>query len=301
MAAPRAPRALAAAAPASGKAKLTHPGKAILAGGPSPGRGPLSRQPHRASGWARDAEAPPHFRVGRGVGGCRGGARPWSLPSAWARPACRPCAYGVDNGVGAWGPSPASSRHWKAATWDKVRAGEGLSGGGLLGPPRRGVSGPWCPVPAGGLAGGIEICITFPTEYVKTQLQLDERSHPPRYRGIGEEGAACGAAGAGGVGGRGPRGPRSPNRPLPQWTACDRRSAAMAFWACTVASAPCCMAPFPRRLSGKAWLGLGQTQGGGRGESPGGGPRDVPSYLSPPPGSECSSSSVTRCGTPRDG
>ncbi|KAI5929839.1 Tricarboxylate transport protein, mitochondrial [Manis javanica] len=39
---------------------------------------------------------------------------------------------------------------------------------------------------AGGLAGGIEICITFPTEYVKTQLQLDERSHPPRYRGIGD-------------------------------------------------------------------------------------------------------------------
>ncbi|XP_012886959.1 PREDICTED: tricarboxylate transport protein, mitochondrial [Dipodomys ordii] len=37
---------------------------------------------------------------------------------------------------------------------------------------------------AGGLAGGIEICITFPTEYVKTQLQLDERSNPPRYRGI---------------------------------------------------------------------------------------------------------------------
>ncbi|XP_006902582.1 PREDICTED: tricarboxylate transport protein, mitochondrial [Elephantulus edwardii] len=39
---------------------------------------------------------------------------------------------------------------------------------------------------AGGLAGGIEICITFPTEYVKTQLQLDERAHPPRYRGIGD-------------------------------------------------------------------------------------------------------------------
>ncbi|XP_068600610.1 tricarboxylate transport protein A, mitochondrial isoform X2 [Brachionichthys hirsutus] len=35
---------------------------------------------------------------------------------------------------------------------------------------------------AGGIAGGIEICITFPTEYVKTQLQLD----PPRYRGIGD-------------------------------------------------------------------------------------------------------------------
>ncbi|KAJ4942296.1 hypothetical protein JOQ06_012162 [Pogonophryne albipinna] len=39
---------------------------------------------------------------------------------------------------------------------------------------------------AGGLAGGIEICITFPTEYVKTQLQLDERANPPKYRGIGD-------------------------------------------------------------------------------------------------------------------
>ncbi|XP_043824817.1 tricarboxylate transport protein, mitochondrial-like [Dromiciops gliroides] len=39
---------------------------------------------------------------------------------------------------------------------------------------------------AGGLAGGIEICITFPTEYVKTQLQLDEKANPPRYRGIAD-------------------------------------------------------------------------------------------------------------------
>uniref|UniRef100_A0A669PFM7 Citrate transport protein n=1 Tax=Phasianus colchicus TaxID=9054 RepID=A0A669PFM7_PHACC len=39
---------------------------------------------------------------------------------------------------------------------------------------------------AGGLAGGIEICITFPTEYVKTQLQLDEKANPPRYKGIGD-------------------------------------------------------------------------------------------------------------------
>ncbi|KAG5281382.1 hypothetical protein AALO_G00071500 [Alosa alosa] len=39
---------------------------------------------------------------------------------------------------------------------------------------------------AGGIAGGIEICITFPTEYVKTQLQLDERANPPRFRGIGD-------------------------------------------------------------------------------------------------------------------
>uniref|UniRef100_A0A3P9I521 Si:dkey-178e17.1 n=1 Tax=Oryzias latipes TaxID=8090 RepID=A0A3P9I521_ORYLA len=37
---------------------------------------------------------------------------------------------------------------------------------------------------AGGIAGGIEICITFPTEYVKTQLQLDERANPPKYRGV---------------------------------------------------------------------------------------------------------------------
>lgn len=41
----------------------------------------------------------------------------------------------------------------------------------------------------GGIAGGIEICITFPTEYVKTQLQLDEKANPPKYRGIGECGA----------------------------------------------------------------------------------------------------------------
>ncbi|CAM9283360.1 unnamed protein product, partial [Lampetra planeri] len=35
-----------------------------------------------------------------------------------------------------------------------------------------------------GIAGGIEICITFPTEYVKTQLQLDEKANPPKYKGI---------------------------------------------------------------------------------------------------------------------
>jgi hypothetical protein len=28
---------------------------------------------------------------------------------------------------------------------------------------------------AGAITGGIEICITYPTEYVKTQLQLDEK------------------------------------------------------------------------------------------------------------------------------
>jgi solute carrier family 25 citrate transporter 1 len=36
---------------------------------------------------------------------------------------------------------------------------------------------------AGGITGGIEICITFPTEYVKTQLQLDQRSGTKKYAG----------------------------------------------------------------------------------------------------------------------
>lgn len=38
----------------------------------------------------------------------------------------------------------------------------------------------------GGISGGIEICITYPTEFVKTQLQLDERSAKPRYTGIAD-------------------------------------------------------------------------------------------------------------------
>ncbi|CAH1118500.1 unnamed protein product [Phaedon cochleariae] len=37
---------------------------------------------------------------------------------------------------------------------------------------------------AGGITGGIEICITFPTEYVKTQLQLDEKGGQKQYTGI---------------------------------------------------------------------------------------------------------------------
>ncbi|XP_031623511.1 tricarboxylate transport protein, mitochondrial [Contarinia nasturtii] len=39
---------------------------------------------------------------------------------------------------------------------------------------------------AGGITGGIEICITFPTEYVKTQLQLDEKGGSKKYNGIGD-------------------------------------------------------------------------------------------------------------------
>ncbi|BES91447.1 Tricarboxylate transport protein [Nesidiocoris tenuis] len=41
---------------------------------------------------------------------------------------------------------------------------------------------------AGGITGGIEICITYPTEYVKTQLQLDEKTKggtgTKQYNGI---------------------------------------------------------------------------------------------------------------------
>lgn len=80
--------------------------------------------------------------------------------------------------------------------------GRGVRAGGLT---------PRVRVPAGGLAGGIEICITFPTEYVKTQLQLDERSHPPRYRGIGEQGAAAGSPE-----GRAPGGLESLTTPFPR-------------------------------------------------------------------------------------
>lgn len=42
----------------------------------------------------------------------------------------------------------------------------------------------WKNILAGGLAGGIEICITYPTEFVKTQLQLDEKANPPKYKGM---------------------------------------------------------------------------------------------------------------------
>merc|ERR1711892_2234 len=41
----------------------------------------------------------------------------------------------------------------------------------------------WKNILAGGIAGGIEICITYPTEFVKTQLQLDEKARPAKYNG----------------------------------------------------------------------------------------------------------------------
>lgn len=37
---------------------------------------------------------------------------------------------------------------------------------------------------AGGITGGLEILITYPTEYVKTHLQLDEKGVDKKYTGI---------------------------------------------------------------------------------------------------------------------
>lgn len=37
---------------------------------------------------------------------------------------------------------------------------------------------------AGGMTGAIEICITYPTEFVKTHLQLDEKGDRKQYTGI---------------------------------------------------------------------------------------------------------------------
>eukprot|EP01135_Chromosphaera_perkinsii_P002912 Nk52_evm23s230 gene=Nk52_evmTU23s230 len=38
-------------------------------------------------------------------------------------------------------------------------------------------------VVAGGIAGGVEIFVTYPTEFVKTQLQLDERNKVRKFNG----------------------------------------------------------------------------------------------------------------------
>lgn len=57
-------------------------------------------------------------------------------------------------------------------------ANAGQSGWRRFAPSDRTVKG----IVIGGITGGIEICITYPTEYVKTQLQLDERSAHPKYK-----------------------------------------------------------------------------------------------------------------------
>ncbi|XP_037952331.1 putative tricarboxylate transport protein, mitochondrial [Teleopsis dalmanni] len=68
--------------------------------------------------------------------------------------------------------NPFGTRPWMANTSAAAGAGEGSKG--LKG------------IVAGGITGGIEICITFPTEYVKTQLQLDEKGANKKYNGIAD-------------------------------------------------------------------------------------------------------------------
>ena len=53
---------------------------------------------------------------------------------------------------------------FKRPNSDSILAAPAQTTGGLKG------------IVAGGITGGIEICITYPTEFVKTQLQLDESS-----------------------------------------------------------------------------------------------------------------------------
>lgn len=56
--------------------------------------------------------------------------------------------------------NPFGRRPWMEQSGAAAAAGGGTGVKGIV---------------AGGITGGIEICITFPTEYVKTQLQLDEK------------------------------------------------------------------------------------------------------------------------------
>ncbi|CAG9804500.1 unnamed protein product [Chironomus riparius] len=66
--------------------------------------------------------------------------------------------------------SPFLSRPWMLNNSAAAGGGDG----------KKGLKG----IVAGGITGGLEICITFPTEYVKTQLQLDEKGANKRYNGI---------------------------------------------------------------------------------------------------------------------
>ena len=66
--------------------------------------------------------------------------------------------------------SPFTNRPWM-----RNNSAAAAAGGGSMG--LKGIV-------AGGITGGIEICITFPTEYVKTQLQLDEKGGKKQYNGI---------------------------------------------------------------------------------------------------------------------
>lgn len=63
--------------------------------------------------------------------------------------------------------SPYKGRQWMTNSGAAAAAGGGLQG-----------------TIAGGITGGIEISILYPAEYVKTQLQLDEKGTTKKYNGI---------------------------------------------------------------------------------------------------------------------
>ncbi|KAK1892778.1 Tricarboxylate transport protein mitochondrial [Dissostichus eleginoides] len=172
------PRCLAAAAPA-GKAKLTHPGKAILAATEEwkCGRGeafPLPPQPSAPWSlidWKWPSVAPGVVQLVFSLSGSLLNSLSGCLLSGsegLSNCALTPCCLGD---VHSLLPSPVlmpAHPEYQELLDDKLQCT------------------PLTPPPAWGFAGGIEICITFPTEYVKTQLQLDERANPPKYRGIGD-------------------------------------------------------------------------------------------------------------------
>ena len=69
------------------------------------------------------------------------------------------------------------------STRNRILRGSGGGGGGAAAMgPTTGSNTTLKGIIAGGITGGIEICITYPTEYVKTQLQLDEKVG--KYKGI---------------------------------------------------------------------------------------------------------------------
>lgn len=109
------------------------------------------------------------------------------MPVQAARLAWGPAAVGSPQGFGEDGdtasqPRPGCQKSRAELSWSRQQPrGAGWARHRCCSRPQRPLLS--CP---GGLAGGIEICITFPTEYVKTQLQLDEKANPPRYKGIGE-------------------------------------------------------------------------------------------------------------------
>lgn len=79
-----------------------------------------------------------------------------------------------------WLTCPSQSNGTGTTSFTLVAAAAAAGGGGGAGGGNKGLKG----IIAGGITGGIEICITYPTEYVKTQLQLDEKGANKKYNGI---------------------------------------------------------------------------------------------------------------------